>query len=117
MQLDLLIKILQNIKKEPNSHNQGYKQVFLKNLDTLTNLTQFAFGSLDMNNETGFHQHDSMEEYFFILKGCGILFLNNDEYLISSNSFIRIPSKTQHQIKNINISPLEFIYFGISLEN
>lgn len=111
----LLYTLLKDLKTESNSHSQGFKSVFIKNEDTPSSLTQYAYGTISKGHASGFHSHQSMDEYFYFLKGRGFFYIENENFEIAPNSFVRIPANINHNLTNDNEEPLEFIYFGIAL--
>ena len=107
--------LLKDITSEPNVHLQGLKKVFIKNSDSENALTQFAYGCMEKLQQSGNHSHQTMDEYFYFLKGKGTYKVENDSVIVYPTTFIKIPAGTQHNLINSEDEPLEFIYFGIAL--
>jgi len=97
-------------------HNIGAKFVFLKEHDTETLLTQFAYGKLMPGEDVEQHLHPTMEEYFYFINGEGEYIIGNDVFSIKPSSFFRIPANTIHAIKPAGTVPLTFVYFGIATQ-
>jgi len=99
------------------NHGSGIKKVFIKNGDTKTSLTQFAWSKLEKNEECERHSHPTMDEYFFVYKGKGTYEIGDDHFELNEGDFIQIPANTPHRLSvNTSQSELELIYFGIALD-
>jgi mannose-6-phosphate isomerase-like protein (cupin superfamily) len=106
--------LLKDLLEEQNAHLQGVKRVFMSNADSQTSLTQFAYGYLSENQNSGPHLHKSMDEYFYFIRGRGIYVLEEVIIDISPGTFINIPAGVIHNLINDGKEILEFIYFGIN---
>lgn len=104
-----------NISSIPTAHGQGEKFVFLKNGVAATALTQFAYGIFQAGEVCAMHAHETMEEYFYFLKGTGEYIVGGKSVPLQEGVFLRIPAKTPHELRATGDSPLEFVYFGIAL--
>lgn len=98
------------------AHGQGEKFVFLKNGDSQTDLTQFAYGKFQPGECCEQHIHETMEEFFFFLEGSGEYLVNGETIYLKKGVFLRIPAKVAHELKATGDQPLEFIYFGIGTQ-
>lgn len=105
--------LLQQLEKEKNSHLQGIKQVFIQNSDTDSALTQLAYGCMLEGQESGLHFHETMDEYFFFLKGTAVYEIDGQAVNVSPSSFFRVPAGIPHNLIHTGKEPLEFVYFGI----
>jgi mannose-6-phosphate isomerase-like protein (cupin superfamily) len=111
-------KIFQRLKEITpiaTAHQDGEKFVFLKNEETASSLTQFAYGKFMPGECTEEHKHTTMEECFFFIKGEGTYTVNKETFFITPGCFVRIPPNTQHQLKTAGSEPLEFVYFGVAV--
>jgi len=111
-----LCQSLSDIKPVPTVHNLGEKFVFLKNEDTPTAVTQFAFGKLMPGEDVESHLHPTMEECFYFLSGAGEYTVDNFAYMVKPETFLRIPANTLHSLKVTSITPLTFVYFGVAVD-
>lgn len=111
----IIYKKLSDITSELTTHNVGLKSVLLTQKDTITSITQFAFGVMNINEEIDQHIHETMEEIYYFIKGAGVFYINEKEYSCTENTFIKIPAGYKHQLKSIGLKPLEFIYLGIAI--
>ncbi|GAB3930821.1 cupin domain-containing protein [Mucilaginibacter myungsuensis] len=111
----LFHQLLAHIAAEPNAHARGMKQVFTKNSDTDSALTQFAYGVMSKGDRSGRHSHATMDEYFFFIKGKGIYHIADELIDLLPTTFVRIPAGTEHELINDHNEPLEFVYFGVAL--
>jgi quercetin dioxygenase-like cupin family protein len=103
---------LSNLPEESTNHLQGTKKVFLRNEDTSTNLTQFAFATLKQGSTIENHAHQSMEELFYVTAGHGKVSIGEQSHDFSIGSFIRIPIGEVHSF--FAESDVAFVYFGIA---
>lgn len=99
------------------AHGEGNKFVFLKNEDTPTALTQFAYGKFLPGEICKFHLHPTMEELFFFLKGEGKYVVGENVYTLKPGTFLRIPAGVLHQLEASGTEELEFVYFGVATDS
>ncbi|WP_139063730.1 cupin domain-containing protein [Flagellimonas eckloniae] len=111
-----LFEYLENMKGEPTAHLSGLKRVFIKNKNTDFKLTQFAHGMFAPGEICELHAHQTMDEFFYFIRGTGIYKVNGEEITLKPGTFLRIPAKSQHELINKGKSDLEFVYFGIALD-
>ena len=97
------------------THNVGIRKIFLTKEDTLTNMTQFAYGELGPDESVETHIHPTMEEFFFFTSGSGFYKVGADSLKIEKDVFVRIPANTAHSLHNTTDQQLQFIYFGIAI--
>ena len=97
------------------AHGEGEKFVFLKQEDTTTAITQFAFGKFLPGEECALHLHPTMEECFYFIDGEGEYTVNDVVYMIRPKCFLRIPVNTMHALKATGDQPLTFVYFGVAI--
>lgn len=107
---------LDELLDENVSHAAGTKRVFLRQTDSVSNITQVAYGVLEKEEQVESHVHPSMEEYFFILEGEGVYFIGEVEVDLKKNIFVRIPANTQHSMKCTSSIALRFFYFGVATQ-
>lgn len=107
---------LTSLKPEVTAHAQGIKQVFLRNGDTPTNLTQVAYGQFSQLDYCEWHSHPTMEECFFFLKGTGQYWVGTETIPLQHGVFVRIPAGILHRLEATGEAPLEYVYFGIATE-
>ncbi len=108
--------LAKQIKAEANSHSQGIKRVFINNNDTTTALTQFAYGIMEPDEQSGTHSHKTMDEYFYFISGNGIYEINDQIIEIVPETFVCIPRGNKHNLINKSDKALEFVYFGIATD-
>ena len=107
-----LFQWLDDIIPVSTAHSQGEKFVFLKNEDTQTAITQFAFGKFLPGEQCEAHLHPTMEECFYFIDGEGEYMVDDIVYAIKPKCFLRIPANTMHALKATGDKPLTFVYFG-----
>ena len=96
------------------AHGEGQKYVFLKNEDSNSAMTQFAYGKFLPGEICKQHLHPTMEECFFFIKGKGKYRVNGEMYPLGPGTFLRIPPGILHQLEAEEL--LEFVYFGIAVD-
>ena len=75
---------------------------------TKTKEVSIAYATVKPKQKTILHKHDFTEVYI-ILKGKGIIYLNNESRPISKYDNILIPAKTWHQVENTGKTDLKII--------
>lgn len=113
---DLIFSNLEKLIPAITAHGQGEKFVFLKNGDSETNLTQFAYGKFQPGESCEIHSHETMEEFFYFLNGSGEYIIDGTAIPLKPEVFVRIPAKIPHALYASGDCPLEFVYFGISTQ-
>lgn len=106
---------LAHLERELTAHAQGVKQVFLRDGDTPTRMTQVAYGTFASTDYCELHTHSTMEECFFFLKGNGIYTVDNQSIKLESGVFVRIPAGVPHRLESTGTEPLEYVYFGVAI--
>ena len=107
---------LTHLERELTAHAQGAKQVFLRNSDTPTNVTQVAYGTFSKADYCEMHSHPTMEECFFFLKGDGIYVVADQQIPLQHGVFVRIPAGVPHRLEATGDEPLEYVYFGVATD-
>ncbi len=105
---------LANLERELTAHAQGAKQVFLRNADTPTAVTQVAYGTFAQTDYCDLHSHATMEECFFFLKGAGYYTVGDQQIDLEPGVFVRIPAGVLHRLVATGPEPLEYVYFGVA---
>ena len=112
--MDRITASLPHLERELTAHAQGSKQVFLRNNDTPTSVTQVAYGQFSSTDYCELHAHPTMEECFFFLKGTGIYTVGNQAIQLQHGVFVRIPAGVLHRLEATGTEPLEYVYFGVA---
>ncbi|MFC3159573.1 Mannose-6-phosphate isomerase, cupin superfamily [Chryseobacterium arachidis] len=55
------------------------------------------------------HFHEFTEQFFYILKGEAIFYINEEKFSVKASESITILSKTKHYISNESAEDLEFL--------
>jgi mannose-6-phosphate isomerase-like protein (cupin superfamily) len=111
--LNQLIKCLENIDWKEANHYGVYKKVIFSGEEFVSKITQIAYTELVKDNIISIHQHETMEEVFFILDGICEFTINNEKVLAEEKSTIRIPPNTEHSLHAI--TDCQLFYFGVSI--
>lgn len=107
---------LAQLDPELTAHAQGAKQVFLRNADTPTAITQVAYGTFTNADYCELHTHATMEECFFFLKGTGCYTVGDLQIDLQPGVFVRIPAGAVHRLEATGDQPLEYVYFGVATD-
>ena len=75
---------------------------------------EFKVGSVKKRKNT--YQSETMEEFFYFLKGSGQYIIDGTAIPLKTGVFLRIPARIPHALSASGDCPLEFIYFGISTQ-
>ncbi len=68
--------------------------------------------------QISYQSHEQREEHWVFTTGSGVVILNEIDHLVQPGSYIKIPKKAKHRVKNTSNDQLEFIevqlgeYFG-----
>ncbi|MCK8490956.1 MULTISPECIES: cupin domain-containing protein [Spirosoma] len=114
--MERITATLTNLEREVTAHAQGVKQVFLRNNDTPSNITQVAYGHFAPTDYCDLHSHQTMEECFFFLNGTGVYFVGDQAIPLHHGVFVRIPAGVLHRLEATGDAPLEYVYFGVATE-
>jgi mannose-6-phosphate isomerase-like protein (cupin superfamily) len=63
------------------------------------------------------NSHNDEEEYYYIVRGSGMIQLDESEYSIEAGDVVQIPAGTRHGIRNSGKNPIEYLYFGVLLND
>lgn len=112
--MEIITATLQTLTGEVTAHRSGSKQVFLRQTDTPTSLTQVAHGSFQSSDYCELHSHATMEEVFFFLSGQGAYTVGSETIPLESGVFVRIPAGIPHRLEAHGTDPLTYVYFGVA---
>jgi mannose-6-phosphate isomerase-like protein (cupin superfamily) len=107
---------LDQLDRELTAHDQGFKQVFLRNSDTPTAITQVAYGTFSQTDYCELHAHATMEECFFFMKGTGTYVVAEQHIQLEPGVFVRIPAGVLHRLEATGPETLEYVYFGVATD-
>jgi mannose-6-phosphate isomerase-like protein (cupin superfamily) len=114
------LKIANYYEKEPRlttSHNGNglLKDVVLfSENDFQTNLRFFRYMVLPAGTSIGFHKHGDNEELYVILKGNGLMKVNDEEIQVKSGDVIVNQPFDSHGLVNNSDSDLEILVFEVT---
>lgn len=111
--MEEFLKKLEDISWVNSSHLGVCKKIFYSQESFESNITQVAYAELLAKEEIPIHIHPTMEEVFFLLKGVCEFTIDNETYLVKSQSSIRIPANVKHSLRAISNS--SFYYIGVSI--
>ncbi len=76
----------------------------------MTEGLQLALVKVKKGSLTPKHTHKDEEQAYIILKGSGVVRLNDEEKEVSERMIVYIPRGTEHEIKNTGKDELTYIY-------
>jgi quercetin dioxygenase-like cupin family protein len=108
-----MIQSLDLLPVSITSHKVGKKKCFdIKNIHE--DITQIAVGFLAPFERIDDHKHPSMDEYFYIIEGLGVIDIAGEKSKIKKDDFIYIQANTVHSLVNSSeLMELKFFYWGI----
>lgn len=95
------------------SHGIGSKKVLSKESPETLQIKQIAVGYLAPGEAIEPHVHPDLDEYYYVLKGNGSIFLNDDMLPFHQSVFVKVPAGTIHSLQCEQ--DLAFFYFGVQI--
>ena len=84
------------------------KEIFHPNNSELKTMS-IAEATVQVGESTEYHYHRVSDEIYYILKGIGILEIEEDVKEVRENDCVFIPVRSRHKIKNIGKVPLKIL--------
>jgi quercetin dioxygenase-like cupin family protein len=91
------------------AHAAGKKKVLFGSQGVVT---QFAYGRIGQHEEIPAHHHETMDEYFYFLKGTGSYKIAGEVVALHPGIAVFISAGVSHGL--LADTDLEFVYFGIA---
>lgn len=107
-----MLKHLDQIVPRPTSHGVGLKRVLLSGDETETAVTQIAVTRLVEGDMAAEHRHESMEEYFYFLKGEAVVCIDGRELLCREGDFLQVECGRSHSV--LAKSEVEMLTVGVA---
>lgn len=84
-------------------------------LREVISLPKVSMAHVTMNpgNTSLWHQHSRMNEVYFVLDGEGVLFYGDKSIIAKKGTYLMLPPKTPHKLRNTGDSDLEHLVFAI----
>ncbi len=101
-------------KQKLSNHKPGTPKEVLVEYGTIPSITQIALGTLPAGTKTEPHQHPTMWEIYYILRGKAIYTIGEEKKEVDSGDFFAVPPGTlhcQHAIEEHVI-----YYFGVATD-
>ena len=102
-----------NLEYILTSHKIGLKKI-IENQGEDYLIPQIAIGLLKKGEKIASHKHQSMIEYYYIIKGKGEFIIESETIYCETGDFIKVKNNLNHSI--FANKDLEFFYFGINIE-
>lgn len=107
-----MLKHIDEIKPRPTSHGVGLKRVLLSGDETGSAVTQIAVTKLAVGEIAAEHRHESMEEYFYFLKGEAAVCVDGRELLCREGDFLQVACGRSHSV--LAKSEVEMLTVGVA---
>ena len=107
-------KHLKDILPQPTSHGTGEKRVLLNGTETETSVTQIAVTLMRAGETAAIHKHNTMEEYFFFLRGEAALTVGEERMVCRAGDFVQITKGNFHTLEAI--TDTEVMTVGVATE-
>ncbi|HZK27584.1 MAG TPA: cupin domain-containing protein [Thermoclostridium sp.] len=88
--------------------------VLFNDSDFHTNLRFFRYMVLPAGTSIGYHKHGDNEELYVILKGNGLMHVNDDEVEVKSGDVIINQPFDSHGLINTSSSDMEILVFEVT---
>jgi len=85
---------------------QSYMLIGRKNVKD-TNIS-IQISNIPVNSEQPIHNHEP-EQCYYIIRGKGLMIIENEQEYVNTGDAIYIPSNKKHGIKNIGTESLEYL--------
>ncbi len=99
-----------DIKEDANA-NINYRRVIH------TDIMQTVLMSLEPGETIPTEIHHDVEQILYVVKGYGMVTINNIEYPIVPDMFITVPPNTRHYVVNTGDGPLKLVSIYSSAEH
>lgn len=105
----MFIKHLSDCEEFIAGDESVLRQIFNPLESNLELRYSFAHAVVKPENITLFHCLKNSSEVYYIIKGEGIMYINDEQEKVSSGDMVYIPPFSKQRIKNTGSSDLEFI--------
>ncbi len=86
---------IKKLPEIPNICNQVLREVW-KSKDVSIAHVKMVPGNISL-----LHKHVLFTELYYILNGKGILFVDNEEFMVAEDTLVEIPPGVSHKLKNV----------------
>lgn len=83
-------------------------------VDGRVQMVNWAF--LPVGNSFAPHYHEDMQEVFILISGDAEMTVGDEILIMKPGHAVEVPIKEVHYMKNVGKTPVEYIVFGIALE-
>ncbi len=104
---------LDQVPHEMVSHNSAIQKKVLLRAGTLPHLTNFAQAYFKPGQVADNHAHPDMNEVFFVLSGCGEIWVEKICYPLIPGTCIVVEAGEYHEVRNSGKELLVLTYFGL----
>ena len=108
-------KHLEDISVEQAHGGSGSRQLLLSKNDQISSqLEAMTKGYLESGSSFDWHKHDNIDEFFFILKGTGVIEYEDGTKLeYQPDDLIYSPSNLNHKVTNTGQDTNEFLFIRL----
>lgn len=114
------------IFNKQNTKNTGDLEVLESHMligqnNVINTKISIQISTIPVNSAQALHNHQP-EQCYYIIKGKGLMIIENEEQVVSSGDAIYVPANMKHGIRNIDQVELEYLTantpaFDINYEN
>ena len=104
---------LKAIAPKSTSHGVGQKRVLLSKEEAESSLTQIAVTTLQASEVAEKHQHATMEECFFFLRGVAKLTVNGEAMECRDGDFVQVKCMESHKLEAV--TDIEVMTIGVAI--
>lgn len=82
----------------------------------LLGLTGFTRHILQGRMTSDYHDHENVEQVYYIIRGCGKMLIDDEEYAVTAGDAVHLPPKTKHQLINDGEDEIEHLIISTKVE-
>ena len=101
---------ISELEAVPTAHNSGTKKILTRGFNQPVLIKQVAVGTLSPGDVIEPHIHPDLDEYYMILKGGGMMRVEEKIYKLSPGDFILVTAGSEHELRNDEQETIEFYY-------
>ena len=106
---------LDALPEQAVSHNPAIKKKIMLHPGEVPHVTGFSQASFPPGEVAHLHLHDDMHEVFYVMRGNGVMRVDDNEFPLSEGSCIQEAPGETHEIINNGKTNLVICYFGVEV--
>lgn len=109
-------KTINDVPLEEAHGGSGKRRLYIdKGQTTSKNIEAMTHGYLDAGKAFDWHDHPSIEEVVYVLKGTGIVEDRDGTYDYAVGDLFLFPPDVEHRIENTGSQTSEYVFFRIDV--